>query len=233
MLVPVAIAGDLGDFWRYAIVKGPYVERGSYSFLDGFRIVFDLWGFPPVSLHDFLYYLGNFAAPLALLGMVLTIRRASEWVLLAAFMVAAALSTYPRPQFVAAVPVFAVAIAWSLRQLIGDRIWAWPARFALGAITLLLVATAYATVLRPAVHGIREGYRVGGIAHHAGVLLTPGWRPRPGSLTASSPERIAVRTAPSCSRDMPGFSIWSRVWSTLYVTTFPSRPPSEAAIAGS
>ena len=155
------------------LFKGPYVDRGSYSFLDGFRIVFDLWGFPPVSLHDFLDYLGNFAAPLALLGMVLTIRRASEWVLLAAFMVAAALSTYPRPQFVAAVPVFAVAIAWSLRQLIGDRIWAWPARFALGAITLLLVATAYATVLRPAVHGIREGYRVGGIEHHAGVLVDP------------------------------------------------------------
>ena len=181
-LVPVAIAGDLGDFWRYAIIKGPYLDRGSTSYLYGFRTVFDLWGFPPAYLHVFLYHLGDFAAPLALLGLVLTIRRTGPWVLLAGFTAAAIVSTYPRPQLVAAVPVFAVALAWSLHQLTGDRIRSGPAKLALGATALLMVATGYATLLRPAVHGIREGYVVGGIEHHAGVLVDPDLARAAGEL---------------------------------------------------
>jgi hypothetical protein len=172
-LVPILIAGDLGDFWRYAITKGEYVERGSVSYLSGFEAIPDVWGLPPSNLHLALFLLGIVATPLALLALAITVRRQGEWLLLASFTAAAILSSYPRADLLIAIPVLSVALAWSIRELAGSRVGLVPARVALGSLALLLAATAYATLLRNVQVDIREGFPIGAIKNHAGVPVPP------------------------------------------------------------
>ena len=109
-----------------------------------------------------------------------------------------------------AVPVFAVALAWSRKRRRSHG--AWPAK-ARSSITVLLAATAYATLLRSAYVGIREGYSLGGIEHHAGVPVTPGMRAPPARSAGSSPEWTVARTDVR-AHAIAGFSIWSPACTT-------------------
>jgi hypothetical protein len=181
-LVPILLAGDLDVFWRYAITKGEYVDRGSISYLDYFKGVWDNLGLPPSDLRLFLPTLGNLAAPLAVLGLVATIRRSGEWLLLASFTVAVIASSYPRPDLLIAVPVLSVSIAWSVRQLAARRFPALPSRIALGLVALILVATGYETLVRPIYIDKREGYGIGGIENHGGIPAPPEMRLAAGEV---------------------------------------------------
>jgi hypothetical protein len=172
-LLPVAIAGDLGAFWRYAINKGEYVSHGSASYLDQFKVLGDLWGLPPEHLAAFLVHLYVLIAPLALFGLAATVRRRGDWLLLAAFTVVAIASSYPRPNLVASVPVSAVAIAWSARQLAGSRLSPVSARLALTATGLLLIPTVYAALLLPGRAAIEDGWTISHVDHFDGILAPP------------------------------------------------------------
>jgi hypothetical protein len=174
-LLPVAIAGDLGAFWRYAIDKGPYLEHGSVSYLEPFRALGDTWGVPPANPDIFLRQLGILAAPAALLGLAVTVRRGGEWLLLAAFTTAAVASSYPRLNLPSAIPISSVAIAWSARQLAGSRLRELPARMALAAIGLLLLTTAYGTLVLPVRAAIRDGYATSHVEHFDGVMVRPSF----------------------------------------------------------
>jgi hypothetical protein len=181
-LIPVLVAGDLDVFWRYAFTKGEYVNRASISYGHVLRGTVDTWGLPPADLHLFLASLGTFAAPLSLVALAATLRRQGEWLLIAAFTVAAIASSYPRADLLISMPVCSVALAWSFRRLAGDRMASRPARIALGITALLLAATAYATLLRPAYVDIREGLPIGGIENHAGVPVPPEFQRAAGEI---------------------------------------------------
>jgi hypothetical protein len=181
-LVPVLLAGDLDSFWRYAVTKGDYVGHASISYSYAFTVLGDLWGLPPTNLHLFLFYLGPVVAPLALLALAASFRRRGEWLLLAVFTAAAIASSYPRADLWAAIPVLSVALAWSFRQLVADRVASRLAKLAFGAAALLLAATAYATLLRPAYIDVRDGYDIGGIENNAGVPVSPELRRAAGEI---------------------------------------------------
>ena len=181
-LLPVLLAGDLGAFWRYAISKGEYTSRGSFSYFDEFRILGDLAGFPPPNLHEFLLNLGIVAAPLALIALAVTARRQGEWLLLASFSVVAIASSYPRADLLIPIPVLSVALAWSVPRIAAGHLAGLPARVAVGLVGLLLAGTAYATLMRPAYVDIREGFAPGGIENHAGAPVPPEMKRAAGEI---------------------------------------------------
>jgi hypothetical protein len=172
-LAPILFAAHLDAFWRYAVTKGAYVDRGSVSYLHGFQALGNDAGLPPANLHLFLLYLGNVWTPLAVIGLAATVRRTAEWVLLASFTVAAIAMSYPRADLLVTIPTVAVALAWSARQLAAGRVPFRAQGAALIGIAVLLGITCYATLLRSTYIDIRDGYGIGGIRGHAGVAAQP------------------------------------------------------------
>ena len=180
-LLPVALAGDLGDFWRYAIVKSNYTEYASYSYLDEFEALGDHFGLPPPDWTLFLRHLGSLAAPLALVALLVAFRRKAEWLILASFTVAAIAGNWPRVALPLAIPVCSVAIAWSAREL-GAGLSSTLRRFALlGAASLLAVSVGL-SLLQPGVRAVRDGYGISELEHHAGVPVEPELARAAGSV---------------------------------------------------
>jgi 4-amino-4-deoxy-L-arabinose transferase-like glycosyltransferase len=189
-MVPVIAGGDLDAFVTYAIDKGPYVTRGTVSYLDGFDQLADMAALP--SLGGVLRRLAVVGPPLALLALAFA--AATGWrrelTPVAAFTLAAVAGIFPRadlPHVLPAVPICAIAIAAVLRP-VSARAPARRVRSAAALAGLVLAATGGWTLLITPVRALQAGERLSTTPHFHWALASPS-RDRAAADVASALSR--------------------------------------------
>jgi Dolichyl-phosphate-mannose-protein mannosyltransferase len=175
-LIPVAIQGALGDLITFGFHKGAYVKHSSVPYSTGFDAMVDLAGRPFSQPGVLARYVAYFIPPLSALALLaIAVRSPSRLTATLALFVGASIGgIFPLANYghvSAAVPICAVAIAWSMKELT-PRL-AEPGRRAGLAVASGFVALAAGAALvgHPA-RALRAGDAPANLPHFHGPLVS-------------------------------------------------------------
>jgi hypothetical protein len=175
VLSPVIISGSLGDFSSMVLQKGDYARAGSISYLDGFGQLRDAIAHPQPSLRLIPLSLSFVILPMAVVVLAFAARhRPGTAGPLMLFLLAAIAGAFPRADayhVVQALPLAAIAIAWSLPQLRG-QLPALGSPFAKAGLAVLVVAAACVSLLDVPVRSLSRGYSASDLSPFRGVLMS-------------------------------------------------------------
>jgi hypothetical protein len=175
VLSPVIISGSLGDFSSMVLQKGDYARSGSISYLDGFGHLRDAIADPGHVPRLIPLNLSFVIMPMAVVALAFAARqRPGIAGPLMLFLLASIAGAFPRADayhVVQALPLAAIAIAWSLQQL-GSRLPALGSPFAMAGLAVLVAVTAGVSLLDVPLRSLSRGYSASDLSPFRGVLLS-------------------------------------------------------------
>jgi hypothetical protein len=175
VLLPVIVSGSLSDFSSMVLHKGDYISAGSISYLDGFSRLRHLISHPGVTPRLIPLNLSFMILPAAVIALAFAARfRPRTAGPLMLFLLAAIGGVFPRADayhVVLAVPLAAIAIAWSLQRLSGE-IPAIGSRIAKAALAVVVAAAAGVSLLDYPVKSLSHGNGPSDLSPFQGVLLS-------------------------------------------------------------
>jgi hypothetical protein len=188
-LIPVAVDGDLGKLIAYGFEKGKYVHHGSLSYLDGLRSLVNLVGRPFSEPRTLAAYVAFLIPPASILALATAARRGERRLALtvAVFLGAAIAGVFPRADFNHvndAIPLCAIALAWSMKRL-SEELTEAARRRGLAMIAAVVTLPALSLVAHPVAQALRGDSTISHIRSFAGVVV-------PAELPAEASEFAAT-----------------------------------------
>jgi 4-amino-4-deoxy-L-arabinose transferase-like glycosyltransferase len=178
-LIPVAIQGALGDLVTFGFQKGTYVKHASIPYSRGFDAMVDLAGRPFSQPGMLARYVAYFIPPLAILGLLaIAWRNAAKLAATVALFVGAAVAAiFPLANYghvSAAVPICAVAIAWSMKELTA-RLSESTRRTGFVVASAFVGLAAAASLVGHPVKALHAGDVPADLRHFHGPLVSSGF----------------------------------------------------------
>jgi Dolichyl-phosphate-mannose-protein mannosyltransferase len=174
VLLPVLLSGSLGDFSSMALDKGEYARSASISYLDGFELlgdaVTDPLGSPRLLPHGLAFVI----LPISVLALGAAIGEdLRTGGTLGLFLLAAIAGVIPRADtyhVLLAMPMAAIALAWSLKPLAAR----WPplsSPVAAGGLAVLVIGCAGLSLFDFPRRVLSHDPGIAGTSPFRGVLL--------------------------------------------------------------